>query len=521
MNAQVTAAFHLLPDYLGNHVLISAAAMALGLILSLPLAVVAAHNATLRWVVLAIAGIVQTIPGLALLALFYPLLLGASVLTQRSLGVSLPAFGFLPSLLALTLYSMLPILRNGVAGLTGVDPRLIEAADGVGMTLRQRLFQVEAPLAAPVVMAGVRTAAVWTIGSATLATSVGQTSLGNYIFSGLQTENWVFVLFGCAAATMLALVVDQLLGLVETGVATRDRRHLAAGLVGLAATTTVSLFPLLAAERPTYVIGAKNFSEQFILAELMSRRLEALGARVGQKQSLGSAVAFQALAGGDIDAYVDYAGTLWRNVLGRMDLPPKAQMLAELTRLLHDQYGVEVLGSLGFENAYVLAMAGDKARAGAFVSIADLAVHAPELTLGSDLEFLSRPEWLALKSAYRLAFREEKSYSPTFMYRALQTKTVDVISAFSSDGRIAAEKLAVLTDPKGVTPSYDAVILLAPKRADDETLRRALSPLVGAISVERMREANLTVDRVDHKLTPKEAAALLASTLDAPSRIYP
>ena len=254
MNAQVTAAFHLLPNYLGNHVLISAAAMALGLILGLPLAVVAAHNATLRWVVLAIAGIVQTIPGLALLALFYPLLLGASVLTQRSLGVSLPAFGFLPSLLALTLYSMLPILRNGVAGLTGIDPRLIEAADGVGMTLRQRLFQVEAPLAAPVVMAGVRTAAVWTIGSATLATSVGQTSLGNYIFSGLQTENWVFVLFGCAAATMLALVVDQLLGLVETGVATRDRRHLAAGLVGLAAMTAVSLFPLLAAERPAYVI---------------------------------------------------------------------------------------------------------------------------------------------------------------------------------------------------------------------------------------------------------------------------
>jgi len=283
--------------------------------LSLPLALAAARNARLRWVVLAIAGVVQTIPGLALLALFYPLLLGASVLTQRSIGVSLPALGFLPSVLALTLYSMLPILRNGVAGLTGVDPRVIEAADGVGMTPRQRLFQVEAPLAAQVIMAGIRTAAVWTIGSATLATSVGQTSLGNYIFSGLQTENWVFVLFGCAAATVLALVVDQLLGLVETGVATRDRRHLVAGLAGLAALTALSLFPLVAAEQP-YVIGAKNFSEQFILAELMSSRLEALGAHVRQKQSLGSAVAFRALADGDIDAYVDYSGTLWRNVLG-------------------------------------------------------------------------------------------------------------------------------------------------------------------------------------------------------------
>jgi len=518
MNGQMTAAFQLLPGYLGNHVLISAAAMTVGLILSLPLAVAAAHNVRLRWVVLAIAGIVQTIPGLALLALFYPLLLGASALTQRSFGTTLPALGFLPSVLALTLYSMLPILRNGVAGLTGIDPRIIEAADGVGMTPRQRLFQVEVPLAAQVVMAGVRTAAVWTIGSATLATTVGQTSLGNYIFSGLQTQNWVFVLFGCAAATVLALVADQLLGLVEAGVARRDRHRAVAGLSGLAAVTALSLFPLLAARAPDYVVGAKNFSEQFILAELMSSRIEALGARVRRKESLGSAVAFQALAGGEIDAYVDYSGTLWTNVLGRTDTPPRGQMLAELTRLLRDRYGVEVLGSLGFENAYVLAMAGCKARASAIVSLADLAAYAHNLTLGSDLEFLSRPEWLALKNAYGLAFREKKSYSPTFMYRALETGAADVISAFSSDGRIAAEKLVVLTDPKGVTPSYDAVILLGPKQAHDGTLRRALMPLVGAISVELMREANLAVDRDTNKLTPKEAAALLGSALDARPR---
>ena len=85
------------------------------------------------------------------------------------------------------------------------------------MTDTQRLFRVELPLAAPVIMAGVRTAAVWTIGAATLATPVGQTSLGNYIFSGLQTENWVFVLFGCAASAVLALAADQLLGLIEAG----------------------------------------------------------------------------------------------------------------------------------------------------------------------------------------------------------------------------------------------------------------------------------------------------------------
>jgi osmoprotectant transport system permease protein len=222
VNDRLAAAAALLPDYLSQHVLLSLSALVLGLAISLPLAVAASRNQAVRWPALFGASLIQTIPSLALLALFYPLLLALSGLSRSWFGVSFPALGFAPSLMALTLYSMLPILRNGVAGITGVDPAVIEAADGMGMTSSQRLFQVELPLAAPVIMAGIRTAAVWTIGAATLATPVGQTSLGNYIFSGLQTENWVAVLFGCAAAAALALSVDQLLGLVESGLA--DRR---------------------------------------------------------------------------------------------------------------------------------------------------------------------------------------------------------------------------------------------------------------------------------------------------------
>ena len=216
---------------------------------------------------------------------------------------------------------MLPILRNGVAGLAGLDPAVIEAADGVGMTPRQRLCRVEAPLAAPVVMAGIRTAAVWTIGAATLSTSVGQTSLGNYIFSGLQTENWIFVLFGCVALRpLLALVVDQLLGLIETGVTRRDRRaSMPASPASCSAPALRSRRWCWPRRRPTCV-GAKNFSEQFILAELMAERLAREGATAERKEGLGSAVVFRALAGGDIDVYVDYSGTLWTNVMERRDV---------------------------------------------------------------------------------------------------------------------------------------------------------------------------------------------------------
>jgi osmoprotectant transport system permease protein len=510
MDERIQSALRLLPDYLARHVLLSASALALGIVLGLPLGLWVVRHPRLRWPALAAAGFVQTIPGLALLALFYPLLLGLSTFTDRLFGFRLPALGFLPSLLALTLYSILPILRNAVAGLTGLDPAVMEAASAVGMTARQRLLRVEVPLAAPVVMAGIRTAAVWTIGAATLSTSVGQTSLGNYIFTGLQTENWIFVLFGCAVAAAFAFVVDQILGLIEAGATKRDARRVWFGAALMAAGVTAALTPLVASGSRAYLIGAKNFSEQFILAELISERLAGQGVTVERKEGLGSAVAFRALAGSDIDVYVDYSGTLWANVLGRSDTPASAAMLSELTTALAKRFGVVLLGPLGFENAYALAMRRERAAALGVRTIQDLARHAGELTLGTDLEFLSRPEWTTLKAAYGLNFRALRSYTPTFMYRAIDSADVDVITAFSSDGRIAAQGLVVLDDPMHAIPSYDAVLLISPRRAKDELLRRALAPLIGKIPVEPMREANFMVDRDIDKATPRDAARFLA-----------
>ncbi|HEY1879921.1 MAG TPA: ABC transporter permease/substrate-binding protein [Caulobacteraceae bacterium] len=510
MNDRFTAAWRLLPEYLSQHVLLSLCAILLGLAISLPLAVAASRNRAVRWPALFLASLVQTIPSLALLALFYPLLLALSTLSQAWFGRGFPALGFAPSLMALTLYSMLPILRNGVAGLTGVDPAVIEAANGMGMTGRQRLWRVEAPLAAPVIMAGVRTSAVWTIGAATLATPVGQTSLGNYIFSGLQTENWVAVLFGCVASAVLALAADQLLGLIESGLAHRRRWRIWAGAAGLLVGATLALSPLWATgAAPAYRIGAKNFSEQYILADLMAARLEAAGARVETRDDLGSATIYRALAAGEIDVYVDYSGTLWANVLERTDNPGRAAVLAGLRTELARRDGVLLLGPLGFENAYALAMSQDRARALGIASLDDLARRSSELTLGSDLEFLSRPEWRSVKSAYGLDFKKLVSYQPTFMYAALRDGEVDAISAFSSDGRIEADHLLVLTDPKRALPPYDAVLLISPRRAHDARLIAALKPLIGAIDVSMMRQANYSVDRQTDKATPAAAAARL------------
>jgi osmoprotectant transport system permease protein len=509
MNDSVREAWALLPDYLGQHVILSVSALLLGVAASLPLGIAAARSRRFGTPLLAAVSVVQTIPGLALLALFYPLLLALSVLTQDLFGFSIRALGFLPALLALTLYAMLPILRNVVTALDGLDPAVLMAAKGVGMTPRQSLFKVELPLAAPLVLAGIRTATVWVVGITTLSTPIGQTSLGNYIFTGLQIENWVFVLFGCVAAAALALTLDLLLAVAGSGLAMRSRRRLVAAGLGLVAVIAAALAPELAQPGATHqsiVIGAKNFGEQYILSQLMASRLTRAGFSVAEKSDLGSTIAFRALGAGDIDAYVDYSGTLWGNILHRTDMPGRQAMLDQLAAALKKDHGILSLGSLGFENAYTFAMRRDRAEALHINSLADLAAH-PDLRIGGDFEIFSRPEWRAVATAYGLGAMKRRQYQPDFLYRAVMSGDADVVSAFSSDGRIARYGLVILEDPKAALPPYDAMLLVGPRHAHDAKFVAALKPLIGSISLTLMQQANLQVDRDQDKQTPTAAAA--------------
>lgn len=503
-----------LPDYLGNHVRVSVAALALGLAVSLPLAIFARHRPVMRGALLGLASIVQTVPGLALLALFYPLLLALASLTLSWFGFGFSAFGFLPAVLALALYSMLPVLRNTITGLDGIDPAISEAAQGVGMTPRQSLFTVELPLALPVIMAGIRTASVWVIGTATLSTPIGQTSLGNYIFAGLQTQNWVFVLFGCLAAALLALSVDQLLALIENGIRHRRSLRAASGGIGIAALIAATLVPTLARPASSYIVGAKTFAEQYVLSALIAQRLRAAGLSASSREGLGSNVIFDALAGNDIDVYVDYSGTLWVNQFHHDDIKPRDELIGELKTTLARQ-GISLLGELGFENAYALVMPRKRAEALHVRSIADLAAHSSTLSIAGDYEFFSRPEWAALQRTYGLAFRAQRQMQPDFMYAAVASGEIDIIAGYTSDGMIAKYDLIVLDDPRHAIPPYDAVVLLAPKRAGDRALQDALKPLLGSIDIATMREANLRAGGNDAAASPDAVARWLWGRIGA------
>ena len=501
-----------LGDKLAEHVVLAASAIGLGILVALPLAVWASRSQPVARVTLGFASLVQTIPALALLALFFPILLSL----RAVFGDGLPTLGFLPALLALALYALLPILRNAVTAQANLDPGVLQAADGVGMSFWQRLRLVEAPLSAPFIMAGIRTAAVWTIGAATLSTTIGQPSLGDPIFAGLQTQNWVLVLAGCIASAGLALVADALLGLIERGFARRRRAWWITGavlvLLGVG-TAWASQRDWGGESRDTIVIGAKSFSEQYILARLIGQRLRDAGYDVEYRDGLGSAVVHQALTSGSIDISIDYTGTLWTNSMGREGNPGRDAMYEAIREWEQETTGTLVLGRLGFENAYGLAMRGDVARQRGIASIADLRGQAGGMTIGGDPEFFERPEWIAVRDAYGLSFGDTRNFSPTFMYNALASGEADVISAYTSDGRIAADNLVILEDPQGAFPSYDALVLIAPERADDARLIATLRPLLGAIDVDAMRAANYSVDREDDKQTPAAAARELAREL--------
>lgn len=512
----LTALLDPLPAYLGGHMRLSVSALLAALLISLPLGIISARMSAIARPAMGLASVLQTIPALALLALMVPVLGGT--------------IGFAPAFVALTLYGVLPVLRNTIVGLQGVDPRVREAARGVGMSPVQSLLQVELPLAAPTIIAGIRTATVWVVGAATLATPVGATSLGNYIFSGLQTRTWALVIFGCICSAGLALLLDQLIAAMERAAA--SGRKLGLMLSGLVAVVIPAL-AIVGAQLvsnsaapvdrsavfqsqsgfsgETVVIGAKSFTEQYILAEVMDRLLVQAGAQTETRENLGSTVIYDALRSGEIDVYIDYTGTLWANAMGQ-DTPIERNLMnARVTAWLAQDAGILSLGRVGFENAYGFAVSQSFAEDNDLRSIADLD-RLDRLSVGADPEFFVRPEWERTQALYGLAGAEQRSMDATFMYGAVRDGAVDTITAYTTDGRILAYELVILSDPGGALPPYDAVILLSPQAAANPAIAQALAPMVGGIDAPLMRQANAVVEV--ERGSVSEAADLILQALD-------
>ncbi|KAA3636172.1 MAG: ABC transporter permease, partial [Calditrichaeota bacterium] len=289
---------------------------------------------------------------------------------------------------------------------------------------------------------------------------------------------------GCIAAALLAIIVDQMIYMTELAISKRKSMYAIPVIIGFLLVITFSVYTFVSkSDKNQFVvdIGSKPFTEQYILAEYLDETVSELEFQTELHSGMGTMILFEALKNSEIDLYVDYSGTIWTNVLKREDIPSKEQILSEMTEYLDKEFGIKTLGKVGFENTYALVVKKNFADSLRIESISDLQKFAPNLSIGSDYEFFTRPEWQSIEEKYELTFKDEITLDPTLMYQAIENDEVEVISAYSTDGRIAAFNLFALNDPFQALPPYDAVILISPELAKEEAIVNKLKKLINSI----------------------------------------
>ena len=468
--------------------------------IGIPTGILLTRKKSLRGPVLGIANIMQTIPSLALFGFLIPL-------------PFIGGIGARTAIVALVVYALLPIIRNTVTGIVGVDPNVREAAVAMGMTSSQILWQVEIPLAMPVIITGVRVAMVIAIGVATIAAAVGAGGLGVYIFRGLRQYDNNLLLAGAVPAALLALTADFGLGLLERHFSSAaQRKKSAASQVKLVALAIVAIAAIgllfysgwrgahlgnqpLANGR--VVVGSKDFTESTILAEIVAQMLEARGVTIERNYELGGNLPHDAMLAGRLDLYPEYTGTSYTAILKHQPITDPRAVYEQVKTEYAEKFKITVSEPLGFENTFAILVRGAEARRLKLKNISDAAQYTRTWRAGFGQDFMSRADgYPGFSQAYRLKFAEQpREMDLSLTYIALSSGQVDLIAGNSTEGRIAALDLFQLEDDRHYFPPYEAVYLVrqdALGRVGE--LRGVLAKLAHAISTEEMRQLNYEVD---------------------------
>lgn len=473
--------------------------------LGVPLGILLTRSKRLQGPVLGLANIMQTIPSLALFGLLIPI-------------PFIGGIGSRTAIIALALYAFLPVIRNTVTGIAGIDPRLREAADAMGMTEWQRLQMVELPLAMPVILTGIRVAVVISVGVATVAAAVGAGGLGTYIFRGLRQNDNNLLVAGAAAAAALALLCDLALGQFERSFevaerASTGRRRGVAGLLAasLVAVVLIGFIPSSSGVNTTSVqgrpiaVGSKDFTESVILAEILAQTLEKQGLTVKRQLELGGNLAHDALISHEIDVYPEYTGTAYTAILKHAPITDPQAVYDQTKAEYASQFSLTVSPPLGFSNDFAILVRGDVARKNNLKTISDAVPLARNWQAGFGQDFMSRADgYPGFRKAYGLDFaKQPREMDLSLTYRALQSGELDIIAGNSTDGLIAALDLFQLADDKHYFPPYQAVYIARSDAAP--ALNAAFEKLRNAIKTDEMRRLNYEVD--GKKRTPREVAA--------------
>lgn len=476
------------------------AAIAVGV----PVGILLTRYNRLQTPVLGIANIMQTVPSLALFGLLIPI-------------PFIGGIGARTAIIALALYALLPVIRNTVTGILGIDPKIREAAVAMGMTGSQRLTMVELPLAMPVILTGIRVAVVISVGVATVAAAVGAGGLGTYIFRGLRQNDNNLLIAGALASALLALLFDFALGQFERSyeigerAAAPRRRFVAAGIaIVFAVVIAVGFIPGVStkgadANGPKVIVGSKDFTESVILAEILAQTLERDGITVERQLELGGNLTHNGLLSHKIDVYPEYTGTAYTSILKHSPITDPQAVYDQTKSEYAAKFDLVLSPQLGFSNDFAILVRGEVARKNNLKTISDAVPFAKDWQAGFGQDFMARADGYAgFAKAYGFDFvKQPREMDLALTYRALQAGEVDIIAGNSTDGLISALDLFQLADDKHYFPPYQAVYIA--RRDAEPQLKSAFEKLSNAISTDEMRRLNYEVD--GKKRTPRDVAA--------------
>ena len=493
-----------------EHLWLSLLAVTFAVLIGVPLGILIARQPKWQAPVLGFANIVQTVPSLALFGFLLPIL---------GLGTG-------NALAALLLYSLLPIIRNTFTGLTSVDAHVREAARAMGMTENQQLRQVELPLAADVILAGIRTATVLCIGITTIASFIGAGGLGDLIQNGLRTNDNALTLAGAIPAALLALCADWMLGLGQKNMAARRQgisRPTPWLRLGVASGAAVFVLLLVAPQLvralaparqaatavsgPVIRVAAKEFSESRILAEILILAAREQGIDAQRGPDLGGNLAHKAITEAQIDAYPEYTGTAYTELLGHKPIGDTKRVYDIAKAEYQSKFRLTISPPLGFSNGFAMLIRGQDAKKLNIQTLSDAVPYARDWRAGFGPDFISRADgWPGLSRTYGLQLAAPpRSLDLGLLNRALSSGQVDLIAGNETDGTIPSLGLFQLRDDKNYFPPYQGVYIVRDDALNKQPkLREVLDKLANSLSTDEMQKLNYQVD--GEKKRPRDVA---------------
>lgn len=380
------------------------------------------------------------------------------------LGFLIPfsGVGNVTAVIALTIYALLPMVRNTHTGIANVDPAILEAAKGMGSTKTQILFKIKLPLAMPVIMSGMRNMVTMTIALAGIASFIGAGGLGVAIYRGITTNNASMTMAGSLMIALLALVMDLALGFIEKRMgrhsvkAKKTNKIMAVIAVVLCLSIAGGVF-MNTQQKDTLHIATKPMTEQYILGEMLDILIEQntnLNVELTQGVGGGTSNIQPGMESGEFDLYPEYTGTGWNMVLKHNGLYTE-----DLFGTLEDEYSAQFdmkwVGMYGFNNTYGLVVRREIAEKYNLETYSDLQDVADSLTFGAEYDFFEREDgYDALCETYGLNFGQTMDMDIGLKYQAINQGKIDVMVIFTTDGQLSASDVVVLEDDKQFYPSY-------------------------------------------------------------------